>query len=231
MNFIDEKTLKSFWYESGTPTFLIEFLLQNLDEYTVSTNACLDGSDLEASDIGNLQLIPLLFQTGYLTIKKRVDAENYLLKIPNGEVARAFNTQILANLTGQNGRTIKALSKNIRTALATLDATMLKDALRGLLLPIPHQLFEAKENWFHAIFLTAFQLIDLKVESERSESEGRNDMFLSLPPSGNFVVEFKYGKFEENPKVPSFTKSQSPSSVEPTFWSSFFDPECGNALS
>jgi len=84
LSFFDFGEFKNFWFETGTPTFLLELIgqqrmvkLENLEVGAVT---------FSTYNIKELQLIPLLFQTGYLTIKERNGIDLYTLNYPNFEV-------------------------------------------------------------------------------------------------------------------------------------------------
>ncbi|MDR2399690.1 MAG: AAA family ATPase, partial [Endomicrobium sp.] len=90
--FFDKKRFSNYWFASGTPTFLIE-QIRKRDDLEIFTKAKIVGenslSGLEYANIGN---IGLLFQTGYLTIKKEEATEigiQYELDFPNMEVRNA----------------------------------------------------------------------------------------------------------------------------------------------
>ncbi|VEN73358.1 conserved hypothetical protein [Candidatus Desulfarcum epimagneticum] len=93
--FLDQKKFSFHWFETGTPAFLINLIketdydVQNLERLEVSE------SSFSSYEIENLAAVPLLFQTGYLTIKD-YDAETglYTLDYPNFEVRNAFETLV-----------------------------------------------------------------------------------------------------------------------------------------
>ena len=93
------KKIDNYWFESGTPGFLIE-LLKN-EQYEIPKLADLEvfKSQLKAYDITRLQLIPLLFQTGYLTIKEKLNGGFLRLSYPNQEVETAFSKNLISELS------------------------------------------------------------------------------------------------------------------------------------
>jgi hypothetical protein len=152
---------------------------------------------LDAVDVGALRLIPLLFQTGYLTIGQKTGVGQYLLKIPNGEVKEAFSSHILMALTGQDDMVIQALANDLRDAFYSADIAKLEAKFRHILLYIPEQIHVTLEHYYHSILHVALTMLGFEVKSESSESEGRMDMRVSLPSLNRvYVMEFKYEKFE-----------------------------------
>ena len=80
LNFFSNKDFRNYWFSTGTPTFLLnQMKTQNL--YDVE-NTRIDIESIESYDINNLNLMSLLFQTGYLTIKE-MDGRKLLLDYPN----------------------------------------------------------------------------------------------------------------------------------------------------
>ncbi|MDR1607725.1 MAG: AAA family ATPase, partial [Deltaproteobacteria bacterium] len=78
-----KKKLKAYWFSSGAPSFLMKFLKIEGSGFSFPENPQMDETSLDAVDIKNLQLTPLLFQTGYLTIDKKLSDSDYLLRRPN----------------------------------------------------------------------------------------------------------------------------------------------------
>ncbi|NQY74741.1 MAG: AAA family ATPase [Candidatus Margulisbacteria bacterium] len=96
----DKKDFLSHWFETGTPTFLIDLLKQQQYGVPDIENAGIDESAFSSYEIDDLQVLPLLYQTGYLTIKS-YDTESSLYKLgyPNHEVKAAFSRSLLENFS------------------------------------------------------------------------------------------------------------------------------------
>lgn len=98
------------WYATGTPTFLIKAIrdrkvkIQELDHIQVKR------SKLENMEVSRLELIPLLFQTGYLTIvkkiKKKIGIEEFILDYPNRDVRYSFFNHLLEDFSAENPKLI-----------------------------------------------------------------------------------------------------------------------------
>lgn len=102
VNFLSRKIIKPYWHFSGAPTFLIDMIRDNQMVFNRAETYSFSELDLEASDPTNLRLVPVLFQSGYLTVDKLVSGVNYLLREPNQEVRECLNFGILDALTGQS---------------------------------------------------------------------------------------------------------------------------------
>jgi hypothetical protein len=125
INFLSDKTLGSFWYTSGTPTFLMDLIRESPVELNLAEGYPMSANDLEAVDVGELQLVPLLFQTGYLTVDKWIDRDNCWLRGPNQEVNVALNSSIIKALTDHDKKNILALGRKLRQALNDINLTAL----------------------------------------------------------------------------------------------------------
>ena len=91
MNALCNKDFKSYWFETGTPTFLIEKIrAANYNPQNFTDGVIADAASISNYRIENAGIIPLFYQTGYLTIKDCDDDGFYTLKYPNKEVEHAF---------------------------------------------------------------------------------------------------------------------------------------------
>jgi hypothetical protein len=195
---INSKELDAFWYQSGTPTFLVDFIRKTPLELLQTDNPIMTKDMLEAVEVENLELVPLLFQTGYLTIDSRPSAQEYILRYPNREVSEAYSTHIVGLLTEKNSLAVQQLTAEIRSAFEGCDQARLADGFRKLLLWLPHQLHVPLEHYYHSVLFSTLKALNFKVESEVSESEGDLDLKVELPGNEVFIIEFKYGKPELN---------------------------------
>lgn len=104
---LSQKRFGNFWFDTGTPTFLIKLIEQR--GYDVRELGNLDSSDLafSAYELDELPVVPLLYQTGYLTIKRYDPTSRlYRLGYPNYEVEHAFLTYLLAAFTPSDRRAL-----------------------------------------------------------------------------------------------------------------------------
>ena len=102
LSFFSRKRFSSFWYSSGTPKFLLDMIKIRPAGYTDLNNLKMGEWSLDTFDIQKMEVEPLLFQTGYLTVKEIVPdstPDEYILSVPNYEVRMAFNLHVLAEFT------------------------------------------------------------------------------------------------------------------------------------
>jgi hypothetical protein len=149
---------------------------------------------LDSVNIENLSIEPLLFQTGYLTVKKirwtRGVAE-YILKMPNYEVREAFNQHILSALTESDDLRVGQARKTILGALYEGAPDKMLAMLRSLFASIPYQLHVDLEAYYHSIFYAVMNILGLDLDVEVSVSKGRIDAVIELTDK-IYVMEFKY---------------------------------------
>jgi hypothetical protein len=199
IKFIDGKEFKNFWFNTGTPTFLMQIISRSPMEHLRPESRTMDESMLNAVDVTNIKLTPLLFQTGYLTIERRTGVDAYVLKSPNYEVSHAFSKNILDFLTDQQGESIRDLSAQIAAALANFDSGELAKAFGVILRWVTHQQRRVGESFQHALIFVVLRAMGFDVVSEVSGSEGTFDVLIKAPSGTIFVCEFKHEKFEKEP--------------------------------
>ncbi len=180
LHFFRNLEFRNYWFETGTPTFLIN-LTKNEQLYDFE-NQRVTSSQLSAYDLEYLQIIPLMFQTGYLTIKK-FDADNdiYTLDYPNLEVRRSYLESLAdAYIQSQKDKG-GVLVYDLRMALMACDMGKLERLVNTLFKTIPYSLWQNEnEHFYHAILHLTFRILNIYVESEVQTSDGRLDALVQL---------------------------------------------------
>ncbi|MEM6262296.1 MAG: AAA family ATPase [Bacteroidota bacterium] len=180
----------NFWWESGTPTFLLK-LLKKHHQYDLSKLragfAVFDTFTLENQD-----WLALLFQTGYLTLKHQPSrARYYYLDYPNLEVKEVMFQHLLATYRESPVTSSYPLWLDMKDALDAGDMEGFIEQINILFSTIPYQLFDAKkERFFHAVLHLTFQGMGLLTQSEVSTAKGRVDTVVHSE-TGVYVMEFK----------------------------------------
>jgi predicted DNA-binding ribbon-helix-helix protein len=187
LRYLDEKTFRNFWFETGTPRFLIE-KMKEIQVYDVS-NTTVDALTAENLNIDDVQLVPLLFQTGYLTIKQKDPFGGYLLDYPNKEVHESMLKHILMSYA-HSIHSITHATNIIRSIFAN-DLDQLIREINILFASIPYQIFDSnQERYFHAILFLSLKICGFHIESEVSVSTGRIDAVL-IHENKVYIFEFK----------------------------------------
>jgi hypothetical protein len=189
-----KQTFNSYWFESGTPAFLIRLLQER--QYNIEQ---LDQLELAATgfntfELDKLEIIPLLFQTGYLTIKSYTPERRlYTLGYPNFEVESAF----LANLLSAFSTTSTGLNEGylwkLVDALKAKSLSEFFDTLGVFFADIPYDLHIAREKYYQTIFYLIFRMMGVLTEVEVKTNVGRIDAVVALPDQ-IYLFEFKLDK-------------------------------------
>jgi hypothetical protein len=188
MNCLKDKEFKNYWFSTATPSFLVELIKENNYFIPDLENAKAGSGMLENFNIENLQIIPLLFQTGYLTIKD-YDGSLVYLSYPNEEVKKSFNEILLQNITNEFNSVTYA--NELGLAFKNEDFEEAKFFINAIFNEIPYPHFKnADENYFHTIIYMALSLIGFNTKSELLNSRGRLDLALIFPDKV-YVIEFK----------------------------------------
>jgi hypothetical protein len=188
MNCLQDKKFANYWFSTATPTFLVELIQENNYFIPDLEQVEIDAAMLETFDIENIDIEPMLFQTGYLTIKD-FDGTLFSLSYPNEEVKKSFNQILLKNISEKSG-TVKYAHK-LGKAFKQEDNENIKYFINAIFNEIPYPHFKnADENYFHTIIYMALSLIGFNTKSELLNSRGRLDLALIFPDKV-YVIEFK----------------------------------------
>jgi hypothetical protein len=186
LRFLSMMDFKNFWFETGTPTFLINMMSDkfryDVEEIRVSEYLL---SNFLLEDIDD---VTLLFQTGYLTIKA-VEDGIYTLTYPNQEVRDSMLENLLEKFSHQKNP--KPKIQDMHKALGKRDFEQLFLILDSVLGEVPYQIFDTKqEKYYHAIIFLTFRLLGYYAQAEPSVGKGRIDAVVETK-DGIFIFEFK----------------------------------------
>lgn len=190
LNLFASQRFANYWWETGTPTFLIKKLRA---EFRYDLNKLIAGQIMfESFTIDDLNWMALLFQTGYLTIRSYDQNTGlYILDYPNREVKDTMQQHLLAAFRETTKTDSLPLLINIKIAIEGGDLERLIELINTLFSTIPHQLFRQKqEAFFHAVLHLSFSGIGLLVQSEVSTAKGRVDTVVQTKDR-IYVMEFK----------------------------------------
>jgi len=185
---------KNYWFETGTPTFLMDmirdkqYFLPDLENLEVSEQL------LNTFDVGNIPIASLMFQTGYLTIKKSSTIFNqviHTLSYPNFEVKNAFNKYLIGYFTEHR---FQPDTRLYRTLLED-DFTGLKSQIERLFAAIPYTAYgnlTHYEGFYVSVIYAFLASLGLDLTEEDITNRGRADLTLKFPGHGKlYIFEFK----------------------------------------
>ena len=188
--------MKSYWFVSGTPTYLVRLLgnsQESVMEYTSQSYPEQMFIDYKAD---KEMPLPMIFQAGYLTIKGYdKDFNTYHLDFPNNEVKQGLITLLANNYLGQEYEMTSTLV-NIVRALRDGDLEQVRKLFTGFLAETPYSMRPKKDQkqrelYFHYTFYLLMRLISCyTVYTEKQLSEGRADCIIETPKY-IYIFEFK----------------------------------------
>ena len=194
LNFLKKESFQNFWFTSGMPTFLLKIMRERL-VFDVE-NTRINALELEKYDIENLDLIPLLFQTGYLTIQSFDQfTQEILLDYPNKEVRESMYSFMIDGLARNEHRSGAGITnQDLIKAFVAADLDRVKDLINALLAGLPSEAYDKKsEGLYHGLLHFIFQLLGMYLKSEVHSSKGRADSVVETA-THVFIFEFKFNR-------------------------------------
>ncbi len=195
--FIDNhKEFSSYWFETGTPTFLVK-LIKEKRFFLPELSGFKAGAELLNSfDIENIKPIPLLFQAGYLTIKKvqkRGNFRIYHLDFPNLEVSSAFNNSLLEIFTTEEQRQERQM--HIYFSLLNCELDNFREEIYTLFAAIPYHHYSRNdiaeyEGFYASVIYAWLASSQLPIIMEDCTNKGRIDLTVILDKTV-YIIEFK----------------------------------------
>ena len=193
---LDSDKFLAHWFRTGTPTFLLELMEQRRDFSPIlEESITVDQEFSDSQTLERMDTVPLFFQTGYLTIKKRV-GEKYQLEIPNQEVKLSLSNFLLSRLTDRAEYEVKNLVEGIRQGLEQEDLEAAISDLRLLFAHITYDSHLPYEAHYHALLQLTLLLMGIPGRSEVHTDKGRTDMVIHLPRL-TYIIELKYAQTSE----------------------------------
>ena len=192
LNLFDGYKFSNYWFQTGTPTFLVELLKKS--EYDLRT--LIDGVEASASSFTEYRIdannpIPLIYQSGYLTIKDYSSRfGNYLLAFPNDEVRYGFIDFLIPYYTSvvddergfYIGKFILELENGDYDSFLTL--------LQAFFADFPYELNDKSERHYQVVFCLVFKLMGQFTDVEIRSARGRADAVVKTP-AYIYIFEFK----------------------------------------
>lgn len=182
----------SYWFETGTPTFLVQllqrenFYLPDLTQQQVSADMlnCIDTMDRNP--------IPVIYQSGYLTIKDYDEEfKVYTLGFPNEEVEEGFANYLLPYYAHTGSEGAPMYVRNFVLALRNGKPEQFMKRMQVLFADTDYKIVGNAELYFQNAFYIVTKLLGFYTEVERTISDGRIDMIVKTKDY-IYIFEFKY---------------------------------------
>ncbi len=175
--YLDKREIRSYWYETGTPSFLIKLIKQKEYNIVELEGIKADESLLNKFDVEEIEIEAIMFQSGYLTIKDYKVSENgilFELGFPNKEVRVSFNRDILYNLVKQKSK-VNVIAEKIIEILKTERIEELKEQIEILISSISYMYLKEEYSYVIAVYSMIYTT-GLDVIIEDNTSKGRIDL-------------------------------------------------------
>ncbi len=192
LSFFQAQDFRNFWFESGTPTFLPKLMRRDkvyrLDKFKV------DELMLGNYDLEKLQLIPVMFQTGYLTLQSKDKHGMYWLDYPNREVRRSMLIFLMSEWAHVEPAYTTPMVVQLSDAFDDNDVPAVIEAIKTMFKKIPYQIFlQDREAYYHSLIYLSFFYLGQYAEAEVNENNGRVDCVVRTP-THIYILEFKLDK-------------------------------------
>ena len=195
--FAEEKEYRPYWWSTGNPSFLIDLLKQQPRYLPDLENYIANDFVLDSFDVDHIDIVALLWQTGYLTFAEKLEkfgAVAYRLKVPNLEIQMSLNALFLDYLTTRKSETLEFRSQ-IFNALKKSDLKLFHQSLQGLFAAIPYQNYANKiiqnyEGYYASVVYAYLASLGLRLIAEDTSNKGRVDITIIIDDKV-YVIEFK----------------------------------------
>ncbi|WP_420458578.1 AAA family ATPase [Neolewinella sp.] len=189
LNFLADKTYRNYWFETGTPTFLIK-RLRDSGLYEVNGSQAVD-TELISFDISNIRLVPLLFQTGYLTVSTLSSAFGlYTLDYPNLEVRQSLQEKLLLAYGEADAESPRTRMLKLFKAFGQRDIPTVVTIINATLAGVAYDLWQRNdERTYQALVHLTFSLLGVYLKSEVHTARGRCD---ALVETDDYVYVFEF---------------------------------------
>ena len=195
-----QKKIANYWFESGTPTFLIRQMQHFRTDIMGMDRIEASASSFDRPTEAMTTALPLLYQSGYITIKDYDrETESYILSIPNKEVRVGLIDGLIPAYTGLDGSSVQdGFALKFYRALRKDDMTAAMDEMKVFLASIPYvEGFKKKladvaasEGFYEYTFWLIFNMMNVYARTQVKCHGGRID-FVVLMPETTYVFELK----------------------------------------
>ncbi len=191
--FLEQQKFKSYWYETGTPTFLLDLIrAAQLNPFEFEVRS-IDETPLVSTQVDAVDPISLMFQTGYLTIEHEYSSltgVRYDLSFPNFEVRFAFSRSLLGHYSQELPSFMSTFSFALQQLLITLDWDGFFAKVNQILSSIPYEIFRKEEAYPHSLLHLMLLATGLRTQSQIQTSLGRIDILVETP-THRIIFELK----------------------------------------
>ena len=195
LNCFDDKKFGAYWFSSGTPTYLINMMKKYEVLPSEISRIEADESEFDAPTENMTTIMPLLYQSGYITIKDYDKEFNYYtLDIPNKEVKVGLTKSLIPSYVTQNTLATTNTARRIAQCLAKQDMEAALQLLKTYLGTVPYCNDTHYEGHYQQVLYIVFSLLtDYLVDVEVHTPNGRVDIVM-LSRTNLYQIEVKMNK-------------------------------------
>ncbi len=191
LNCLNKREYSDYWFETGTPTYLVRLLQEHNYNLEKMSREETSADVLNSIDANSTNPIPVIYQSGYLTIKDYDSIfETYTLGFPNREVEKGFMNFLVPYYTPIPNSSSAFEIKSFVRDVSTGDTESFVKRLKSFFADIPYDLIKNTENHYQNVVFIIFKLMGFYTQAEYRTSEGRIDMVVKTPKFC-YVLGFK----------------------------------------
>ena len=191
LNTFQKKKFQEYWFETGTPTFLVDVIRKTSFDVSSLSEQTVDSTLMGAADAVYENPVPMLFQSGYLTIKDyNGEYGFYTLTFPNLEVKRGFLNYLLKYYTNIDNTSGTGAIYRLSDALQKGRPEEFLTILSSLFARAPYQIQGNAEKDFQYAIWIIVELLGIHIQAERQTSNGRIDLLIQTKEY-IYVIELK----------------------------------------
>ncbi len=192
--FYKEK-FNNYWFTTATPTFLLDLLQDKQYELSTLSQFEIGDASFDACDPEDMDVLSLLVQTGYLTIKD-YNKPLYVLDFPNYEVKKSFFDSIVSRFGKINTGLGQTYTHKLTEQIIAGDLDAFFDTLSKFFANIPYDIQLKDEKYYQSLFYAIFTLLGLTIEAEVRTNQDRIDCLLQTADT-IYIIEFKLNDTKE----------------------------------
>lgn len=191
LNTFKNRAFGDYWFETGTPTFLVELLKKAEYDLNNLSSEEQTADMLNSIDSMNTDPIPIIYQSGYLTVKG-YDEEfrQYRLGFPNEEVERGFNRYLLPFYAPLGERKSEFAVNQFVTDIRKGNTESFLERLKAFFADGNYEVMGRMELYFQNVMYVIFKIMGFYVEVEKRTARGRVDVVLKTADY-IYVIEVK----------------------------------------
>ena len=206
MNVLTDKQLNYYWFSSGTPTFLFETMRRFNTNLLDLPQLQVPSTEFDVPTEGMTSALPLLYQSGYLTIKGYdFDSDKYTLDFPNAEVKVGFLNNFLSQMMGLQNSGAQGFAGDFYAALKRHELDRAMQLMQAYFASIPYLDFGEKEldditkyeAYYEVLTYVVFSIFNWRTFTQVKVARGRTDVVVFMRDA-TYVMELKmHGTAEE----------------------------------